>query len=140
MQLDTFMLADAATGAPDGKLYIHGGGITRIAAPEIPWTQPQLAIVTRLLMAPEDWGQTHRLQVLLLAPDRTPLMPTANVEIPAPSQLPAAEGQEQYMQLTLGFASPTFLEEGLYTVELHVNDELLRSMPLPVVLLPDAQS
>jgi hypothetical protein len=133
MQLDTFMLADAATGTPDGKLFIHGGGITRINPPVLPWTQPQLAIVARLLMDPDDWDATHELQLLVLDPDGALVMPPAPIPVTAPPRPQAAEGEEQYVQLALGLASPTFAREGTYRVELRLGERLLRSLPLSVV-------
>jgi hypothetical protein len=141
MELDTFMLADAATGTPDGKLFIHGGGITRITPPIIPWTQPQLAIVARLRMGPEDWDQEHELQLSLLDPDGALIMPPAPVTVEAPQRPDAAEGEEHYVQLAIGLASPTFAREGLYKVELRLGEKLLRSLPLRVVAVrPEASS
>jgi hypothetical protein len=141
MELDTFMLADAATGTPDGKLFIHGGGITRITPPIIPWTHPQLAIVARLRMAAEDWDQVHELQLSLLDPGGALITPSAPITIPAPPRPPHAEGEEQYVQLALGIASPTFAVEGLYRVELRRGDDVLRSFPLPVLAVrPDSST
>lgn len=48
MILESLLLADNAAAA-GGKLYVHGGGITRITPPTLPWVQPLLTVVLRLL-------------------------------------------------------------------------------------------
>lgn len=133
MELDTLLVADAAAATPDGKLFIHGGGITRISAPMIPWTQPQLAVVARLRMNEEDWGRVHELQITVVDPNGAFIMPPAPISVPAPPRPPAPEGEEQYVQLALGLASPTFASEGIYRLELRLGEHVLRSLPLSVV-------
>ena len=133
MKLDMLLLADAATVTPDGKLFIHGGGITRIDATALPWTQPQLFIAARLLVEDDDYQRSHRLELAVTSPSGARLVPPAPLEVPRPPMPPEdSMGEERFMQMALGLASLTFSERGPYRFELWVNGELLRSLPLMV--------
>lgn len=127
------ILADAATATPDGKLFIHGGGITRITAATLPWVQPQIALVARFLMEDADFEQSHELQLSIADPSGALLVPPVPIEFPQPTVPDVQEGEERFMQIALGLASLTFTTEGLYEVELRMDGEVVRSLPLAVV-------
>ena len=134
MELDSFLLADAASVA-DGKLYVHGGGITRIAAPELPWVHPQLAIVIRLRLDPDDLqDKGATLQVRLFAPDGSFVVPNADVPLPAGQRTPKAEGEEGFAQVVLTVAPVPFEREGTYLLEVALDGRPIREMRIPVVL------
>lgn len=137
MRLDMAILADAATAPPDGKLYIHGGGITRITAPVLPWTQPQLAIVARFLVESGDEHESHALEVTLASPQGQNIFPPAAIEIPTHEfPGPPLEGEERFMQMALAIAALTFAVEGVYRINLTLDGEHIRSLPLAVVGTP----
>lgn len=133
MQLDAFMLADAAATF-EGKLYIHGGGFTRINAPAIPWVQPQLSIVIRLQVE-DDWKPDNELGLRLFDPDGASVLPP--IVIPLPSEPPPAvpAGEEAYIQMVLGLGPIQFAQEGVYRFEVKLGEDVLRSMRFPVVAL-----
>ena len=87
MRLHFLFLADAATGA-EGKLYIHGGGLTEIHPPALPWRHPQIAVVFRLEVEPGDEARDHSLQLRVVGPQDEPVtpifeMPLSRGEIPS---------------------------------------------------------
>lgn len=135
MRLDFMLLADAATATPDGKLFIHGGGVSRLNPPSLPWTQPQLGLVARFVMDLDDYGRPHEIQLSAAAPSGTLLIPPAQLPVePAPRpDTTAGDEEEVYMNMALGLASLTFGEEGVYRFDLRLDGELVRSLPLAVV-------
>jgi len=133
MKLDMAMLSDAATALPDGKLYIHGGGVTRITATVLPWTQPQLAIVARFLLEEGDEDESHMLGLTFTNPQGHNMLPETSIEV-APQEQPAAvEGEERFLQLALNIAALTFTADGVYHVGLSLNGETVRSLPIAVI-------
>jgi hypothetical protein len=139
MRIDTFLLADAASGA-GGKLFIHGGGISRVNAPAFPFVLPQLALAARFVLDEADYGQSHRFEALVRDPTNTQIfaMKPVEFEIPPP---PSShfEGEEHALQFALNMSPLTFEDAGIYRFELRVNGELVRAMPLPAVLLQPSE-
>lgn len=134
MRLEAFLLADAATATPDGKLYIHGGGITRLTAAVLPLVS-QLALVVRLAVDVDDFKQEHTFSFSLADPDGGIVVPPVPLKVAAqePPKLP--EGEERFLQLAIGLGPVTFSRAGLYRLKLTVNNRTLRSMNLPVVAM-----
>lgn len=133
MRLDLMLLADAATASPDGKLFIHGGGVTRITAPVLPWTQPQLVLVARFLVEPDAYNRPHELQVSVTDPEGAIVVPPAQLPVTPQPQPEHIQGEELYMNMALGMASLSFTREGAYRFELRLDGKLVRALPLVVV-------
>jgi len=74
VQLTTALLADAAIATPDGKLYIHGGGIDTILVPRVPVLHPTLALALSVLVEMDDRGHDLRVDISFLGPDGATLM------------------------------------------------------------------
>lgn len=73
MRFEFVLLADAAQ-VVDRKLYVHGGGLTRLTVPSLPWMQP-LAICMRL--EPDDYDDlSHewQFQLAVVGPDENPII------------------------------------------------------------------
>jgi hypothetical protein len=87
LRLETFLLADHAVATSDGKLYIHGGGITRINAPIIPVALPFLSIVLRFRVMLADVGE-HTLLIGFQNPQKAQLLPTEQAKFWSPLQMP----------------------------------------------------
>lgn len=135
MRLDTFLLADAATASPDGKLYIHGGGLTTIRAPVVP-LGVALAVAIRLQVDEDELRGTHELQLSMSAPDGSEVWPTQRLRFGPLAHLETiADGEERYIQLALSFGAVTFATHGIYRLVLVVDGETLRDMSVPVVEL-----
>jgi hypothetical protein len=136
MELETILLADAASTA-EGKLYVHGGGLTRLTPPMLPWLHPQITVVLIFRTDEADLGQTRRLQLTLTAPDESLAMPAFEQPI-GPIQ-PRAEplpGEASRLQAVLNFSPVQFIRPGLYRFNVQVDDEPAGSMNLPVAPQP----
>lgn len=144
MRLDTFLLAEAAA-AFQGQLYIHGGAITRINAPVLPWNHPQLAIVARLQIEPEDSkeGPHRQMTISILDPSGANVVAPIRFQLPEEGPLPTVEGEESFVQVVLSFGPVTFTQQGLYRINVQAGEQVLRSLPLPVTAMespgPDGQ-
>lgn len=133
MRLDTCLLADAATGTPDGKLFIHGGGISRLTPPTLPWTHPMLALVLRFELASDDADRTHEIEVALVSPQGDQMLsPSPKIEVPR-QHLNAVEGEELYLQAALQLGGITFASEGIYSMDVRLDGKKVRSLRLAVV-------
>jgi len=137
MELDGFIIADAAVGAPDGKMYIHGGGITALKPAFVPWIQPQLAFMIRLLLEPDELAEAHTFRLAIVDPEREEVRAATEHEFgPIEDLLEPVEGEELVVQLMVTMTPIQFPREAVYSVELDVNGRRLRTMPLPVVAQP----
>jgi hypothetical protein len=136
MRLDTFLLADAVASA-DGKVYIHGGSVTRLRVPVLPFPLGQLGVYARLL--PEDDAELlepHELLILIIGPTGLPNVPPAQFTIGAAAELePLLEGEQRLMDLAINIGGVTIMREGLHRVELHLDGQLLGEAPLPAALM-----
>ena len=135
MRIDTFLLADAATSA-EGKLYIHGGGISRINVESLPMVLPSLAVLIRWVVDADELADDHLAEFSLTDPDGEPLVPKTPLAIPSSElqQGHLADGEERYVVLGLTFGSLAFRKVGVHRFVVWLDGEEVRSMPLPVVL------
>ena len=76
MQLTAALLADAAVATPEGKLYIHGGGIDTLFVARVPAVHAALAVAVTVLFEASDAGQPVDLSIALVGPTDTQLMVT----------------------------------------------------------------
>jgi hypothetical protein len=133
MRLDVCWLADAATGTPDGKLFIHGGGITRLSPPQLPWVHPMLALVLRFQIDRDDANQPHEIGLQIVAPDGTQLLSPAPAVAVDPGRPIAVEGEETYLQAVVQLAGLVFASAGIFTFNVSVDADIVRALPVAVV-------
>jgi hypothetical protein len=134
MKLDTFLLADAVA-AHDRKLFVHGGGVSRIAVPEFPFTQPQIALLARF--APEkdeEISEKHTFGLRLVNPDGQELYPIAEMAVGVDPKKDHVEGEEVYLNLAVQAGPIQLHGPGIYRVEIYLDGEMMRSAALPAVL------
>jgi hypothetical protein len=74
MKADFALVAEYASAPPDGKLYVIGGAIRRVASPTFPSILPNLSLVVSLRVPPAECGINHQLQLAFLDPDGEQLM------------------------------------------------------------------
>jgi hypothetical protein len=131
MQLDAFILADAASTPGDGKFYVHGGGLSRFVVPVLPFPLGVAAFI-RFEVGEDDISQAHQFRVAVLGPVGPNIRPIDFQNIPEePARL--LEGEQRFMQIGLNL--PLFIvRPGLYNVELYVDGDLVRSIPVPLVV------
>ena len=134
MELDALILADAASTPGDGKFYIHGGGFTRYEISALP-AQIPLAVLVRLKVTAKDAEQEQRFNVALIGPQGVPnVEPIEILAVPPEADPDLVEGEEQFLQVSLDI--PAFaVRAGLYHLELRINGDLVRRVPLPVVVM-----
>ena len=134
MRLDAFLLADAVSAPPDGKVYVHGGGLTRITAPTLPFTLPVLGILARFQIEDSELDEPHTFVFSLKDADGNDVIPPGELQSdPYPPRAPMPEGEEHYLQLALNLAHITFPTAGVYHFELRADDHPVKSMTFPVV-------
>jgi hypothetical protein len=143
LRLDAIILADHAAAA-EGKLYIHGGGITRINVPFVPFAVPMLAIVLRYMIETPEDRAPHTVEMQFQTPGGVHLFPDGSAHvaaIPKPTSPQFAEGEEQYFQAVLAVGSVPIIETGLHTFSVLWDGEVVREFAIPVVLMePDASA
>jgi hypothetical protein len=140
MRLDFFLLAEAAFGA-EGKLYIHGGGLTTITPPRVPWTHPQLAVVIGFVLDEADRERGHELNVRLIDPAGDMVLPDLEASV-AETELTqhVDEDQRTVMHVSLTVAGIPMRLAGVYTFEMLLDGERIATRPLRLVAPdPDAE-
>jgi hypothetical protein len=135
VKIDTIILADAVSTPPDGKFYIHGGGFSRYEVPMLPFPIP-LGVLIRLKIEEGDLDRPHHFRVALVGPTGNPNVPPIELEATAPPDVVGpAEGEERFANIALHIPAVA-VRDGLYHLEVHVEDELERRIPLPVMVAP----
>jgi len=100
MLLSAFLIADAVSAPPDGKFYIHGGGLTQLAVPFLPFPVPQIGVFVRLEVDPEEIGRAHEFRFKLTDPDDSPVGALPQFEAPLPEgQVPLEAGEQRFVVL-----------------------------------------
>lgn len=130
MRIDAFLLSDAATIAA-GKLYVHGGGFTRIDVPGFP-IHIQAALTVRLVLTEEELAAPHRFRCTVQDEDGNDVAPPMELEASGGEPDNVVEGEELYVQFALGLGF-MFQHPGVHRITLTVDDEIVREMSLPVV-------
>lgn len=130
MRLDAFILADAASTPGDGKFYIHGGGLSRFVVPTLPFPLG-VAAYMRFEVDEAEIRRAHQFRVAVLGPVGQNIRPIDFQNVPEePVQL--LDGEQRFMQIALNL--PLFIVRiGLYRVELYLDGDLVRSIPVPLV-------
>ena len=122
MRRDFLFLADAATGA-EGKLYVHGGGLTEVHPPKLPWMHPQIAVVFRLEVEPDDEREDHSFEIRVVGPHDEAVTPTFQATL-THQELTARKGRPPFfVQAAVTLAPIPIRELGQHRVELWLDGE-----------------
>jgi hypothetical protein len=133
MQVETFLLADAASAPPDGKLYIHGGGITRINAPMLPFSL-QLGVAVRLEVTEAELREPHTFALSFSDREGVAIHPPLHGKSGVASHIePLAEGEMRLAQLALNVPGLTFTREGPCIIQFAIDGTTLHTFTLAVV-------
>ncbi len=124
------MLADAVSYGHDGKIFVHGGGITEIDASAFPHTEPRFGMVITLVREDEAPGSDHQTRLAFLSPGGNDLP----VGDPVPLRVPADADTEAPMLINMvaTFTGIEFPEAGLYWLQLYFDEEVVSSLPLSI--------
>lgn len=124
MTLDFFMLADGASVA-EGKLYIHGGAITRVNPASLPSGPTLIAVVARLLIDEEDRGNPPvDVAIEWEKPDGTQLMPPLRAHVSADVPPDGIREGEDQGTIIVANALVVFDTAGPHSVLLRLNADV----------------
>jgi hypothetical protein len=133
MDMAFALLADHAVVPPDGKLYVLGGGINRLALPELPG-RAVFDVVGGFRFSPFDASSVHAVELRLIDADGRLVIPPATLRFQAAANLPP--GQDEVLVSTVTHVAPMFGEAGSYRVEFRSDGEMLAWVGLSVVAQP----
>lgn len=133
MELETLIVADGVSTPPDGKFYIHGGGISRVEVPQLPFPMP-LGVLLRFRVDDDDLLRSHRIALVLIGPRGVPNVPGVEFDLAAPDDLPeAVAGEERFTNVGLQINAVAVLG-GLYHLQVDLDGKRVRNVPIPVIV------
>ncbi len=134
-----FTLSDHATVPPDGKIYIHGGGVHQLYVAQIPGPLRTLFLVVRLSIPWHMLGEPHTVKIRALDLDRKPVGPNDPL-ITTPFELGRPPGHrpgdESAINICAELNGLTIQEPMTMRFHLLVDDQTIGSLPLKVVQMP----
>jgi len=127
-KLDFAFLADSTEAEPGRKFYVLGGGIDSIGANAFPVVHPHVALLIRVLVHPTESERAHTLEVRLIDEDGREL---ARMEgnFQAGGGPP---GRELPVNISLTLSNIRFERSGDYSIELLLDSQHVKSLPLRV--------
>lgn len=128
-ELDFAFLSDAAEAEPGRKFYVLGGGIDVIAGASVPLVHPHMALLMRFLVHPTELGRSHLLEVRLIDADGAEL---ARIEGQLEAQSGGPPGRPAGVNVVINMANTRFEQAGDYSVEILMNNQHQKSLPLRV--------
>lgn len=135
MRVRNFIVADAVSPGLQGKMFVHGGGVTSIAAAAFPYVHPQLGLLLTLVYeGPED-DIEQRVQVAIENNEGDEVATVLDLETDKPSE-PFEERKSFLLIHLLGeMAGLQFEKPGRYWMVLKLNGEELDRMMLDATLV-----
>jgi hypothetical protein len=136
MQTTTALLADAAT-VSNGKLFVHGGGITHLGAKKFPVRHPTLALVLVFRVEWTETSEEHPLEISLEDEDgKQRFSGKGKITVGRPPGL--AAGSAQFVPYTQTFNGIVFDRPGRFVFRVRWGDTELAELPLSVTESPKA--
>ena len=130
MQTTTALLADAAT-VSNGKLFVHGGGITHLGAAQFPVRHPTLALVLVFRVEWTETSEEHALEISLEDEDgRRRFDGQGKLTVGRPPGL--AAGSAQFVPYTQTFNGIVFDAPGRFVFRIRAGETELAELPLNV--------
>ncbi len=134
MNIQVAVLCDAAT-EDNGKLNLLGAFDT-IYAPQLPAVHPQCAVALRVTFMSGDEGE-RKLKLNFVNADGKSIMPP--IEIPVAVALPD-DAHFLTRNFIVNIQQLKFAEEGLYSVDVRLDDKSQGNIPLQIKLLPPRET
>jgi uncharacterized protein DUF6941 len=138
-----FTLCDHATVPPDGKIYIHGGGIHQLYIQQIPGPLRALFLVVRLSIPWHMLGEPHTVYIRALDLDRRPVGPNDPL-VATPFELGRPPGHrpgdESALNICAELSGLTIDQPMTLRFHLAVDDEPIGSLPLKVLQMTPGQA
>lgn len=114
----------------NGKMVINGTFDT-LAAPQMPVVHPQCCLALRLCITPEDTGQ-RKFSVNIIDADGNSLDDKMPIEADMPIELPESV-PFMTRNLILNLQGLQFPEDGIYSIDISIDEELITRIPLRIV-------
>jgi hypothetical protein len=134
-----FTLCDHAVVPPDGKIYIHGGGVHTLYAGVIPGTLKSLYLVVRLSIPWHMLGEPHTVKIHALDLDRKPISSTDPL-ITTPFELGKPPGHRPGDESAINICAELngLVIQQPMTIRFHltIDDEPIASLPLKIMEMP----
>lgn len=134
MELETLIVAEAVSTPPDDKFYVHGGGISRFEVPVLPFPIP-VGVLLRVKLDDDDLLRSHHFRVALIGPLGRPNVAPAEFDVAGLDEEPPVlvDGEERFANIALQI-NAVAVRVGLYRLEVEIDGEAVRDVPIPVVL------
>src|SRR3984893_2545995 len=134
-----FTLCDHATVPPDGKIYMHGGGVHQLFVPQIPGPLRTLFLMVRLSIPWHMLGEPHTVRIRALDLDRRQIGPIDPL-ITTPFELGRPPGHRPGDESAINICAELNGLSVAPPVSIHfhllVDDVSYGSLPLKVLQLP----
>jgi Family of unknown function (DUF6941) len=134
MNVQTAVLCDAATQDNSSNKLNLLGAFDTIYAPQLPAVHPQCTVALRVTFATGDEGQ-HQLALNFINADGRPVVPA--MEFPVVIGLPV-DLHFVTCNFIVNIQQLTFVEAGLYSMDVSLDGRSLASIPLQIKLIPRA--
>jgi len=130
MQVDFVILADAAHVA-EGKLYLMGGGWTRLFARQVPFVHA-LAIAVGFLVPWDETNEPHDFELKIVSEDGQSVIPPMQGQMEVGRPPGIKKGTEQRGMITVA-TTVEFPHLGRYEIRLSADGELVKTTAFDVV-------
>lgn len=133
-----FFAADHAAVAPDGKIYVNGGGISLLRFPAFPATLPTIGIAAILELPFHDTMRDHTIRVGMVGPNDQELPLRVEAQFRAARSLEAQFGESGLVPFAVTVTNVEFPASGRYTLVLWFDNVEkkrygLRAIQTPIV-------
>jgi hypothetical protein len=133
MRLDFLTLAENVA-ISERKLYIHGGALSVMRVPQLPWFA-ELAIGGRFEADEDERGNSHTFSIAVVEPDGDALFPMQPMSLTLGDPHRVADGWDLLQVLVSLKIKPLALREtGWYTVDVGLDGESVAQLSLLVEL------
>lgn len=139
LAVECFMLAEAAQ-VVDGKLYVLGGGVTRVLAPSFPFIY--FVTLPTLLRIPWNFSEVqHTVSISGVDERGEAVLPANETLIPGGQRPPeAVEGDDLKLIASIGIGPAVFPREGQYRFTLMIDGLEVAATRARVLQMPEASS
>jgi hypothetical protein len=131
MEVDFVTLADNVAVA-ENKLFIHGGALSQVRVPQLPWPV-QVGAAGRLLAEESELGQTSTLSLVVIQPGGDPLFPMQPIPVTLGEQHRISPDVPNLAVLmAIGIGPLALMETGWYEFNFGLNEDPIAYLPLRV--------
>jgi hypothetical protein len=131
-----FFAADHAAVAPDGKIYVNGGGISLLRFPAFPATLPTIGIAAILEIPFHDLMRDHLIEVGMVGPTDDELPVRVEAKFRSAPTLESQFGESGLVPFAVTVSNVEFPTPGHYTLVLWLDRGEMRRYRLRAIQTP----